>query len=555
MIETANKKLVKDYGKKIKSRGDLDAVKRLFCKKYKMNSILNSDIWRAYQDLLEHGLIKVNPALEQILKKRSIRTMSGIAPVAVLTKPYPCPGTCAYCPRESEDVPVSYLSNEPAVMRAIRCSYDPYVQVALRLKALESNGHSPKKIEIIVIGGTWSYLPEKYKYWYILNCFKAANDFNLVRKKIKTNYSEGLEKEAHLFKNELKAVYKESLGLDNLKKKLIFEQKKNEKAEYKIIGLTLETRPDYIDQKELEEMRILGCTRVEIGVQAADDEILKLNKRGHGVKEIVEATKNLKEYGFKITYHLMPALPGATPKKDLEIFKKLFTDERFQPDQIKFYPTVVTKGSLLYKWFLAGKYKPYSDKVLQDLIIRCKEVVPKYVRIIRLIRDIPGESIIAGNKITNLRQVLKDRGVICNCIRCREVKDGKILKHQINIETYPASAGQEYFISIDSLDGKTLYGFCRLRVDKNSPVAEAIIRELHVYGELVPAGDLALKSSKSNKKVQHLGLGKELMKKAEEIAQKEGVKNLAIISGVGVRGYYRKLGYKLKNTYLLKKIR
>ena len=549
MTDEANKELVKDYGKKIKSRGDLDAVKRLFCKKYKINSILNSDIWRAYQDLLEKDLIKANPVLEQILKKRSIRTMSGIAPVAVLTKPYPCPGTCAYCPRESEDVPVSYLSNEPAVMRAIRCAYDPYVQVALRLKALESNGHSPKKIEIIVIGGTWSYLPEKYKYWYILNCFKAANDFAVVRKKIKTNYSEGLEKEAHLFKNELKAVYKESLSLDNLKKKLIFEQNKNEKAEYKIIGLTLETRPDYINQKELEEMRILGCTRVEIGVQAADDEILKLNKRGHGVKEIVEATKSLKEYGFKITYHLMPALPGATPKKDLEIFKKLFTDERFQPDQIKFYPTVVTKGSLLYKWFLTGKYKPYSDKVLQELIVKCKELVPKYVRIIRLIRDIPGESIMAGNKITNLRQVMKDRGVKCNCIRCREVKDGKILKHQINIETYPASAGQEYFISIDSLDGKILYGFCRLRIDKNSPVSEAIIRELHVYGELVPAGDLV------TKKVQHLGLGKELMKKAEELARENKAKEIAVISGVGVRGYYRKLGYRLKNSYLFKRIK
>jgi len=357
MTDEANKELVKDYGKKIKSRGDLDAVKRLFCKKYKTNSILNSDIWRAYQDLLVNGLIKANPVLEQILKKRSIRTMSGIAPVAVLTKPYPCPGTCAYCPRESEDVPVSYLSNEPAVMRAIRCAYDPYVQVALRLKALESNGHSPKKIEIIVIGGTWSYLLEKYKYWYILNCFKAANDFDLVRKKIKTNYnesfgkSEGLEKEVHLFKNELKAVYKENLSLDNLKKKLIFEQKKNEKAEYKIIGLTLETRPDYINKKELEEMRILGCTRVEIGVQAADDEILKLNKRGHGVKEIVEATKKLKEYGFKITYHLMPALPGATPKKDLEIFKKLLPTKDFNPIKLNFIQQLLLRAAYYINGF------------------------------------------------------------------------------------------------------------------------------------------------------------------------------------------------------------
>ena len=548
MRDEANIELLKNYGKKIKTRNDLDVARRLICKKYKINAILNSDLWRTYQVLVEKKEIKVNLLLEQILKKRSIRTLSGIAPVAVLTKPYACPGTCAYCPRESDDVPVSYLSNEPAVMRAIRCSYDPYVQVALRLKALEVNGHSPKKIEIIVIGGTWSYLPKNYKYWYILNCFKAANDFSSIRKKIKVNQGFDLEKDTHIFKNELKAVYKQNLKFSELEKNLIKEQKKNEKADYKIIGLTLETRPDYINQEELEEMRILGCTRVEMGVQAIDDEILKLNKRGHGIKEIVSATKLLKQYGFKITYHLMPALPGSTPEKDLIIFKQLFTDERFQPDQIKFYPTVVTKGSLLYKWYLQGRYKPYSDQVLQELIVNCKKVVPKYVRIIRLIRDIPGESIVAGNKITNLRQIMKDRGVKCDCIRCREVKDGKIAKYNLNIESYLSSSGKEYFISIDSLDKKTLYGFCRLRIDKNSPISPAIIRELHVYGELVPTGSLAIK------KIQHIGLGKKLIMKAEEIALENKLKNIAVISGVGVRDYYRKFGYKLKNSYLFKKI-
>ncbi|MHB8903530.1 MAG: tRNA uridine(34) 5-carboxymethylaminomethyl modification radical SAM/GNAT enzyme Elp3, partial [Patescibacteria group bacterium] len=411
-MREAIKELIEKFSKDIKTRDDLEAIKRALCKKYEIKEILNSDILKEYRDLLLKKEIKISLSLEKILRKRSIRTMSGIAPVAVLTKSYPCPGTCAYCPHES-DVPASYLSNEPAVMRAIRCNYDPYKQVALRLHALENNGHEPTKIEIIVIGGTWSYLPKRYQYWYIANCFAAANDYQKL--KINLKRPAKLEK----FKSDLKAIYPQNLSLEKLTEILKREQKKNETAKYNIIGLTLETRPDYINDSELKTMRELGCTRVEIGVQAIDDKILKLNKRGHGVYEIAEATKMLKEYGFKVTYHLMPALPGATPQRDLEMFKQLFSDERFQPDQIKFYPTVVTAGSLLYRWYKAGKYKPYTDRELQELIVECKKVVPTYIRIIRLIRDIPGESIIAGNKITNLRQIMKDRGAKCNCNRCR----------------------------------------------------------------------------------------------------------------------------------------
>jgi len=523
-MEEAINDLLQRNTKRIKSRADLEARKRLICKKYKLAAILNSDILKKYRFLLAQKKIAQNLSLESILRKRSIRTLSGIAPVAVLTKSYPCPGECAYCPHE-KDVPASYLSNEPAVMRAIRCHYNPYKQVALRLRALENNGHEPTKIEIIVIGGTWSYLPKKYKYWYILNCFKAANDYQ--KKKL-----------------NLKNLYPQRLKLKELQKLLIREQKKNETAKYNIIGLTLETRPDYINEEELAEMRILGCTRVEIGVQAVDDKILELNKRGHGVKEIAVATKLLKQFGFKVTYHLMPALPGATPKKDLELFKKLFTDERFQPDQIKFYPTVVTKGSLLYKWYRAGKYKPYSDEVLQKLIIDCKALVPPYVRIIRLIRDIPEESIVAGNKITNLRQIMQTRGVKCNCIRCREVKDGKIGRAKININKYSASGGTEYFLSAASRDSKTLYGFCRLRIDTGNRIAPALIRELHVYGKLVSIGN--------QKKVQHSGLGKKLLAQAEALAKKKRANKIAVISGVGVRGYYQKRGYKLEDNYMVK---
>ncbi len=534
---------------KIKSIEDLSIFKRELSKKYNFSILTNSDILREYFLLTKKNKIdsvwqkKYEEFFISLLRKRAVRTLSGIAPVAVLTKPYPCPGECAYCPKKP-DVPVSYLPNEPAVMRAIRLKYNPYLQTVFRLKALENNGHQPNKIELIVIGGTWSYLPEKYKYWYILNCFKAANDYQKIKKEIIIEKS---EKQVQP-KKILKYLYSDKLKLEEIKRLLKIEQRKNEKAKYNIIGLTLETRPDYLDDKELWQMRDLGCTRVEIGVQAIDDKILKLNKRGHGVKEISEASKKLKQFGFKVTYHFMPALPGSSPEKDIKMFKELYNDERFQPDQIKFYPTTVVKNSLLYKWWKAGKYKPYTDKELEKVIIESKKVVPIYTRIIRLIRDIPGESIEAGNKITNLRQVIKDRGIVCNCIRCREAKNKIIEKNDLNLNIleYKSSNGDECFISFDSRDKKILYGFCRLRIDKNSNVISAIIRELHVYGQLVPIGN--------DKKIQHSGLGKKLVAEAEKIAKKNKAKELAVISGVGVRGYYRKLGYKLRNTYMVKKI-
>jgi elongator complex protein 3 len=534
---------------KIKSEKDLNAFKRELSKKHGFSILLNSDVLQEYRKILEEGvldkkwLLKNHDFFISLFKKRAIRTLSGIAPVAVLTKPYKCPGSCAYCPKKP-NVPVSYLPNEPAVMRAIRLDFNPYLQTIFRLKALENNGHEPNKIELIVIGGTWSYLPNKYKYWYILNCFKAANDYSKIKKNIKIEKSEN-----PVIPKTLKSkTYSSKEKPKDLKKLLLKEQIRNEKSEYKIIGLTLETRPDYIDKKELQQMRDLGCTRVEIGVQAIDDHILKLNKRGHDVSRIKETTKDLKRFGFKVTYHFMPALPGSSPEKDIEMFKEFFKNEEYQPDQIKFYPTTVVKDSLLYSWWKKGKYVPYNDKELERVIIESKKNVPFYCRIIRLIRDIPGESIEAGNKITNLRQVIKDQGVVCNCIRCREVKKAVFNKKDLKLNTfcYKGSGGKEYFISIDSDDNKTLYGFCRLRVDEKNFISRAIIRELHVYGQLVPVG--------GKRKVQHLGLGKKLLLEAEKIAKKEGSDKISVISGVGVRGYYKKFGYRLKNTYMVKRL-
>ena len=534
---------------KLTSKKDLMAAKRRLAKKYKVEILRNTDILAQYRKLIKIGKIEKNLELEKLLRKRAIRTMSGIAPIAVLTKPYPCPGKCAYCPTE-KNVPKSYLSNEPAVMRAIRCGYDPYKQVQLRLRALEANGHQPTKIELIVIGGTWSVLPDKYKFWYIKECFRGANEYG------KKNYKLQIPNSKQISNSKSK--------ISKLKQELLREQRKNEKAKYRIIGMTLETRPDYINEQELSDMRELGCTRVEVGVQAINDKILKLNKRGHDVEKIVKATSLLRKFGFKITYHIMPGLPGSTAAKDFKMFKQLFIDARFQPDQLKFYPTVVTRGSLLYRWWKQGKYKPYSQKILENLITKCKEIVPTYVRIIRLIRDIPGESIIAGNKITNLRQIMQDRGVQCKCIRCREARDKKFKIEGLKLRTvqYRASGGDEYFISYESKDSKTLFGFCRLRLpsdsidEKNSLSFRsrmtnvlkkvAFVRELHVYGELASNG--------SDKKIQHIGLGKRLMAEAEDIAQKNGFKKMVVISGVGVRGYYKKLGYKLQESYMVKKL-
>lgn len=513
----------------VKNSHELMMLKRKIAKKYHIGILENSFILKALNSLnVEPGSF-----IRRILRKRSVRTLSGIAPVAVLTKPYKCPGKCAYCPTE-KDVPQSYLSNEPAVMRAIRCHYDPYAQVRDRLRALVANGHEPTKIELIVIGGTWSVLPEKYKYWYIANCFKAANEFMGRRP------------------GDANRKLERNLKSEDLKIALEKEQNKNEKAKYKIIGITLETRPDYINEKELREMRNLGCTRVELGVQTIDDKILKFNRRGHGVEAITRATGLLKDFGFKVTYHIMPGLPGSTAAKDFAMYKKLWSDARFQPDQIKFYPTVVTRGSLLYRWWRQGKYKPYSDKVLRALIVKCKHITPPYTRIIRLIRDIPGESIVAGNLTTNLRQVMQQQGVKCDCIRCREAKGSPIGDCRLAIKKYEASEGEEYFISFESPDKKTLYGFCRLRLASHNAQRTthnvlnnyAIIRELHVYGELVPVGQ--------NKKIQHAGLGRKLMAEAEKIARAQGFKKIAVIAGVGVRAYYRKRGYRLKETYMLK---
>ncbi|MFA6097599.1 MAG: tRNA uridine(34) 5-carboxymethylaminomethyl modification radical SAM/GNAT enzyme Elp3 [Candidatus Paceibacterota bacterium] len=545
-----NEYIINDLSRRIspKRTGNLSdhlsQLKRKASKIHKLPCPTNIELLRTYRAMLKNGKIKENKAIEKVLTTKDIRTSSGVAVIAVLTKPYPCPGSCVYCPSE-KNMPKSYLSNEPAVMRAILTGFDPYGQVSARIRSLNVTGHETDKVELIVMGGTFSYLPEKYQEWFVSECFRACNDGKLKMKNEKIKIKE----------NHLEAL-----------------QKRNEKSKHRIVGLTLETRPDYIDEKEIIRMRKLGATRVELGVQSIYDDVLKLNKRGHGRAEVIKATKLLKDSGFKINYHMMPNLPGSNFKRDLQMFEEIFSNPDFQPDIIKIYPCVVVKNAEIYKWWKNGKYKPYSDKKLLDLLMEVKKNIPYYVRITRVIRDIPSTSIVAGNKISNLRQVLEKRSGEenwrCKCIRCREIRNnfvpldkggsrgvGNVELHLLR-QDYEASQGKEIFLSFEDNSRKNLYSMLRLRINdhENKPAFpalkdSAIIREVHTYGKLVAV------SAKSKRSPQHTGLGKKLMLEAERIAKKEfGLKKIAVISGVGVRNYYRKLGFKLKDGYMVKKI-
>lgn len=493
-----------------------------------------------YRQLVKNKKITPNKNFEQLLKKRAVRTLSGVSVITVLSKPFVCPGRCVYCPTEV-GMPKSYLSNEPAAARAKMNLFDPFRQVTMRIQALENNGHAVDKLEILVLGGTWSVYPEHYQKEFIRDCFYAANIFGKKTKRL-------------------------SLSLEQ-------EQKINETAKYKIIGLTLETRPDFINPTEIKKMRLLGTTRVQLGVQHTDNKILDYIKRGHSIEQSIEATRLLKEAGFKVDHHYMPDLPGSTPQKDLAMFKYVFTSPDLQPDQIKIYPCVVNEFAELNSWYQQGQYKPYSSKQLIKLLLAVKQLVPPYIRINRLIRDIPEESIIAGNKITNLRQYLQlelkkqpaspdsgqGGGKTCRCLRCREIRNDQLDNSKIELVTrkYPASNGTEYFLSFEDKTHDKVYAFLRLRLNNKNlknifPSLDqaAIIRELHVYGQMIPVYQEDYDDELSH--TQHLGLGKKLMAAAEKIASDNHYPKIAVISGIGVRNYYRKLGYRLQDTYLIK---
>jgi elongator complex protein 3 len=494
---------------KAKTPEDLERVKKEFAKKYKTNFPTNVSLLQVY-----HKKGERDERVANLLKTRPVRSLSGVVNISVLTKPFPCPGKCIYCPNE-KNAPKSYLTNEPAVMRAVLNNYDPLKQVKMRIRSLEQTGHLTEKIELRVVGGTWSFYDEKYREWFIKRCFDACNEES----------SSSLRK----------------------------AQEKNEKAKHRIVCLSIETRPDFITEKEIKKLRKYGVTMVELGVQSFFDDVLDFTKRGHKVENTVKATKLLKDAGFKICYQIMLNLPKSSIKRDVETFKKAFDDSRFRPDFLKIYPCLVIKNTKLYKLYKEGRYKSYADKELTSALIEIKKnIIPYYVRIQRLFRDIPVQSIAYGCKISNLRENIKNdekkNNWNCKCIRCREVKESYDEKEKMFLfrEEYDASGGKEIFLSFENKKRNKLYALLRLRLTGGSIIKDSvIIREIRTYGKQTKT-----KERKSDSP-QHKGLGKKLVLEAEKIAKKEK-KQIIVISGVGVRDYWRSLGYRLEKTYMIK---
>ncbi|MBU1200417.1 tRNA uridine(34) 5-carboxymethylaminomethyl modification radical SAM/GNAT enzyme Elp3 [Patescibacteria group bacterium] len=484
----------------------------------------NSQVLKIYNQLLKEKKIKPSIHFKSLLITRKTRTQSGVAPMAVMTKPFACPGQCIYCPQE-KDMPKSYLSDEPAAQRAKKVKFNPKLQIKSRLKQLKATGHTTDKIEIIVIGGTFSVYPKNYK----LKFFKAI--FDTLNNQTSKNLQQA--------------------------------QEINETAKHRVVGISVETRPDWISATEIKLLRKLGVTKIQLGVQAFDEKILKKINRGHSLKPVAQATKLLKNAGFKICYHFMPNLPSSTPKKDLSMAKIMFQDPRFKPDYLKVYPVQVIPGTKLHTLFKAGKFKTYPDDVLKQVLKNIKKITPPWIRIDRLVRDISKQWISSGTLKTNIRQIilleLARENKTCQCIRCREIKDlplvipaqaGIYAIKKIIINTL---GGQEYFLSFE--DKGKLYSLLRLRLpNKNQTVIfkelknAAIIREVHTFGSA-----MALKEHQSTK-TQHQGLGKKLVKKAEKISQKNGFKKLAVISAIGTKEYYKKLGFYPEGLYMTKDI-
>jgi len=497
---------------KINSQAELEAAKKEASSRLCLASLpSNADIlgWAHPAERERLGMLVRKPT----------RTLSGVAVIAAMTSPARCPhGICLPCPGGiASPSPQSYTGREPAAMRAAQNDYDPYRQVAARLAQLEEIGHGLDKSELIIMGGTITSRPLGYQHWFVRRCLQAMND-----------YPKGGR--ASPMRDSFEAI-----------------SAANESARVRNIGTTFETRPDHCRQADIIQMLHLGGTKVELGVQSTRDEILEMMRRGHTVEDTAAANFALREAGLKVGFHMMPGLPGSTPEIDLEVFRELFSDSRFRPDYLKIYPTLVIEGTELYRLYQKGEYSPLEDEPAADLVSRIKEILPPYVRLQRVQRDIPAYLILAGVKKSNLRQLaqqqLAARGGRCRCIRCREAGLRYVTEARVELrhEAYQACGAEEHFLSFAGPDD-TLIGFLRLRLG-----AAARVRELHVYGPMLPIG-----SRKEG--WQHRGFGERLVEEAEAMASEAGYRRLEITSGIGARGYYRRRGYELEEPYMVKKV-
>lgn len=479
---------------------------------------------------------------KEVIKKRirlkPTRTNSGVAVVTVMTKPFYCPGNCIFCPND-RSMPKSYIASEPGSQRALKMKFDPYAQVFNRLVALKNVGHNIEKVEIIVLGGTFSVYDGNYKIWFVKECFRALNR---VKKSTKRYV-------------EPRDLPEEKTDWEDLEK----EQVKNETAYCRNVGFVVETRPDFLSVGELIYLRRLGCTKIQIGIQSLSEKVLRENETGRNNEDTKKAFELLRLFGFKIHGHWMPNLYLSTPKEDVRGYRELFT-EAYCPDEMKIYPTSVIPNTELYDLYKEGKFKPYDEKTLVKVVGDCMSSTPRYCRLSRVIRDIPSNEIAAGNKKTNLRQIveeyLRKKSIKLEDIRSREIKGEEITKEDIKLEkiTYKTSTGTEIFLSYKTKRDDKICGFLRLslpkkKLSKNHKLEElqnsSIIREVHVYGKVVGI------DKKSNEgESQHLGLGKELIKLAEDISKKKGFNKISVISAIGTREYYKKLGFKKGELYM-----
>lgn len=485
---------------------------------------------RSYHHFVRTGQIQADGTLLRAIRMKPMRTLSGVTTVTVLTKPNPCPGNCIFCP-DDPLLPKSYLRQEPGAARAFQNHFDPYLQVASRLESYRAIGHPTDKIELLVLGGCWTAYAQEYQEWFIKRCLDALNE------------------------NETGTLAE--------------AQTKNESAHHRNVGMVIETRPDEITVANLILLRRLGVTKVQLGAQSFNDDVLARNLRGHTAAETLRATALLRAAGFKIVLHWMPNLLGATPDSDKSDFARMWVDG-YCPDEIKIYPIQLVESAPLYRYWQDGIYQPYSTEQLIQLIADIKPSIPLYCRVNRIIRDIPADYIVAGSKRSSLRQdalaELASRGQYCRCLRCREVRNQAVDANQLIKKDYeyPAAYALEHFLSFDTTDDRVA-GYLRLSLP-NQPAPElinsvsglfqqvpelagaAIIREVHVYGQSLEVGDLQVGAA------QHVGLGTELIKNAEEISKKAGFHKMAVISAIGTREYYRKRGYQLGQYYMTKSL-
>ncbi|MFX0169186.1 MAG: tRNA uridine(34) 5-carboxymethylaminomethyl modification radical SAM/GNAT enzyme Elp3 [Candidatus Hodarchaeota archaeon] len=511
----------------IRSKDDLQRMKRKLCRKYKL-SRFPSDV-----EILGYASEDEKQKVNALLRKKPTRSLSGVVIVAVMTEPMKCPGQCIYCPTNLPTAPKAYVGEEPATLRAQQNQYDPYLQVKSRLEQLQAMGHSTEKVELIVMGGTFLSAPPDYQINFV--------------------------------KRSLDAM----IGSDT--KTLTEAIQLAERSVTRPVGITIETRPDYCQREHIDSMLAFGTTRVELGVQTIYDDIYSKVSRGHKVSDVIAATQAAKDAGLKVCYHVMPGLPGSTPKRDKQVFKDLFQRSEFCPDMLKIYPCLVLRGSDLFDMWRKGEYEPYTTEEIVDLLADITPFLPPWVRIQRMQRDIPKHLIVAGPNAGNLTQLVfqqaEEKGYELQTIRRREVgykqrssqeilHDAPNIKNlELQVTEYSASNGTELFIAFDDIESDTLIGYLRLRLPSNdahrseiNSYDSALIRELHVYGLSVDLGKL------QDEAWQHRGVGSKLLSIAENLALEKGRNHMVCTSGIGVRQYYKRHGYQHDGPYMAKQL-